>query len=113
IRKGHIDETHHVLEIGTGWGGFAIEVVRQTGCRVTTVTISKEQKKFAEERIRRAGLSDRIEVRLSDYREIQGKFDRIVSIEMLEAVGHEFHGTYFAALERLLKPNGLAVIQVI
>jgi len=101
------------LEIGTGWGGFAIEAVRQTGCRVTTVTLSREQKKLAEERIREAGLSDRIRVRLCDYREIRGQFDRIVSIEMLEAVGHEYHGTFFSAIDRLLSPTGLAILQVI
>jgi cyclopropane-fatty-acyl-phospholipid synthase len=113
IQKARIDSSHHVLEIGSGWGGFAIEAVRQTGCRVTTITLSREQKKLAEERIRAAGLSERIKVQLCDYREIRGRFDRIVSIEMLEAVGHEFHSAYFAALNRLLHPGGLAVLQVI
>ncbi|KAK5658221.1 hypothetical protein OQA88_2196 [Cercophora sp. LCS_1] len=112
-----IKETDHVLEIGTGWGSLAIEAVRRTGCRVTSVTLSKEQKVLAEERIREAGYEGRIEVLLRDYREItapEGGFDKLVSCEMLEAVGKEFLGTYFACVERLLKKEGgIAVFQCI
>ncbi|MBD3265561.1 DUF1365 family protein [bacterium] len=113
IQKAEISAEDHVLEIGTGWGGFAIEAVKQTGCRVTSLTLSREQKQLAEERIREAGLQDRIEIQLRDYRDMEGSFDKIVSIEMIEAVGHEYLGAYFNALDRLLKPNGLAVIQAI
>ncbi len=113
IQKADIQESDHILEIGTGWGGFALQAVRQTGCRVTTLTISEEQKKLAEERIKEAGFQDNIEVRLCDYRTMEGQFDKIVSIEMLEAVGHEFLGAFFQACDRLLKPDGKAVIQVI
>ncbi len=113
IRKARIGADDHVLEIGTGWGSFAIEAARTTGCRVTSITLSGEQKVLAEERIREAGLEERIEVRICDYRKMTGQFDRIVSIEMLEAVGHAHFGDYFAALERLLKPGGLVFLQVI
>lgn len=113
IRKARIGPDDHVLEIGSGWGSFAIEATKSTGCRVTTLTLSKEQQKLAQERIKQAGLQDRIDVQLRDYREVTGRFDRIVSIEMLEAVGHKHFGSFFAALERLLKPNGLVVLQVI
>lgn len=113
IEAARIGPDHHVLEIGSGWGGFAIEAVRRTGCRVTSITISQRQLEEAQARAAAAGLSDRIDFRLCDYRHIDGQFDRIVSIEMLEAVGQEFLGTYFAALERVLKPEGVAAIQVI
>jgi cyclopropane-fatty-acyl-phospholipid synthase len=103
----------HVLEIGCGWGGFAIEAVRRTGCRVTGITVSEEQRRLARERVAQAGLEDRIDIRLIDYRKVQGRFDRIVSIEMLEAVGHAFYGTFFEACDRLLKPGGRVVLQVI
>lgn len=113
IEKAGIAADHHVLEIGSGWGAFAIEAVRRTGCRVTTLTISQQQHDLAVERIREAGLADRIEVRLCDYRDVQGQFDRVVSIEMLEAVGHEYLGEYFAILDRVLKPGGRVALQVI
>lgn len=103
----------HVLEIGCGWGGFALEAVRRTGCRVTGITISREQHDLARERVREAGLTDRIEIRLEDYRHVRGQFSRIVSIEMLEAVGHTNLPAYFAAIDRLLAPGGRAVVQVI
>ncbi|XWW95717.1 hypothetical protein V2A60_003684 [Cordyceps javanica] len=108
----------HVLEIGTGWGSFAIEAVSRTGCRVTSLTLSKEQKSLAEERIAAAGLQDRITVLLCDYRELQlpdGKrFDKIVSIEMLEAVGREYLATYFSCIDRFLKEDGgVAMFQCI
>lgn len=103
----------HVLEIGCGWGGFALEAVRRTGCRLTGITISAEQHRLATERVREAGLEDRIDIRLEDYRHVQGVFSRIVSIEMLEAVGHVNLPAYFEAIDRLLAPGGRAVIQVI
>ncbi|KAI1205826.1 cyclopropane-fatty-acyl-phospholipid synthase [Annulohypoxylon truncatum] len=106
----------HVLEIGTGWGSFAIQAVRRTGCRVTSLTLSKEQKALAEERIREAGFSSRIDVQLLDYRNLPetATYDKIVSIEMLEAVGQEYLGTYFACIDRLLKKKGgIAMFQCI
>lgn len=117
IDGARIKPSDHVLEIGTGWGSFAIEAVKKTGCRVTSLTLSKEQKALAEERIQAAGFSDRIEVRLQDYRALEAPekpFDKIVSIEMLEAVGQEFLATYFACMDKLLKRNGgIAVFQCI
>jgi cyclopropane-fatty-acyl-phospholipid synthase len=103
----------HVLEIGCGWGGFALEAVRRTGCRLTGITISAEQHRLARERVREAGLGDRIDIRLEDYRHIRGVFSQVVSIEMLEAVGHVNLPAYFEAIDRLLAPGGRAVIQVI
>jgi len=111
IDRAHIKSTDHVLEIGTGWGSFAIRAVQQTGCRVTSLTLSTEQKSLAEERIAAAGLTERIEVLLCDYRALPipkegGRYDKIVSIEMLEAVGKEFLETYFECVDKLLKEEG-------
>ena len=103
----------HVLEIGTGWGGFALYAAGELGCRVTTVTISKEQHKLATERIRAAGLSDRVDVQLRDYREIEGRYDAIVSIEMLEAVGADFFETFFRVCDGALLPGGRMSLQTI
>ena len=112
-----IKSSDHVLEIGTGWGSFAIEAVRTTGCRVTSLTLSKEQKALADERIAKAGYSDRIEVRLQDYRALPvpaKPYDKIVSIEMLEAVGQEYLATYFHCIDKLLKKDGgIAAFQCI
>lgn len=102
----------HVLEIGTGWGGLAIRAA-QRGARVTTLTISAEQAALAEERIAEAGLSDRVQVLLRDYREAQGSYDAVVSVEMIEAVGERYWPTYFATLDRLLKPGGRVGLQSI
>ncbi len=113
IGKADIGPDHHVLEIGSGWGGFAIEAARQTGCRVTTVTLSREQLEWARRSVAEAGLADRVEVRLCDYRDLEGQYDRIVSIEMLEAVGHKYLGTFFRTCDRLLKPGGVLALQVI
>ncbi len=113
IEKAGITADHHVLEIGCGWGGFAIHAAETTGCRVTGITLSEQQLKLARHRVRKAGLEDRITLSLCDYRDITGSFDRIVSIEMLEAVGHAYVGTYFETMDRLLKPAGRAAIQVI
>ncbi len=104
---------HHILEIGCGWGGFAIEAAKKTGCRVTAITISEEQFRFAKERVAAEQLEGLVDIVLSDYREMQGAFDRIVCVEMLEAVGHAYYGTFFAACDRLLKPGGRVVLQVI
>jgi cyclopropane-fatty-acyl-phospholipid synthase len=103
----------HVIEIGTGWGGFALHAVRHYGCRVTTTTISTQQHDLAAERIRAAGLEDRITLLKQDYRELNGQYDRLVSIEMIEAVGDRFLPEYFRTCSRLLKPDGLALIQAI
>ncbi|MEZ0241264.1 MAG: class I SAM-dependent methyltransferase [Chloroflexota bacterium] len=103
----------HVLEIGSGWGGFALYAAGERGCRVTTVTISTEQHALARERVRAAGLEHLVDVQLRDYREIEGTFDAVVSIEMLEAVGAEYHDTYFRAVDRALKPGGRFALQVI
>ena len=113
IDKARLSATDHLLEIGCGWGGFAIEAARRSGCRVTGITISKEQYDLARERVRRAGLQDRIQILLRDYRKMQGGFDKVVSIEMLEAVGHAYYPTFFRQLDRLLAPDGIAVIQTI
>lgn len=108
IRQTRICQTDHVLEIGTGWGSFAIAAARTTGCRVTTVTLSSKQKFLAEEHIRRSGLGDKIKVVQADYRELGGlgTFDKIVSIEMIEHVGHEFLDTYFKCVDQYLKHDG-------
>lgn len=113
IRRAEIDKSHHVLEIGCGWGGFALEAARYCGCRVTGITLSREQLRYAREQAAEAQLEHLVTFELCDYRDMQGQFDRIVSIEMLEAVGHEFYGTFFAACDRLLKSGGKVVIQTI
>jgi len=103
----------HLLEIGSGWGGLACHAARHYGCRVTTVTISEEQFKFARERFVREGLADQIEIRLQDYRHITGSFDKVVSIEMMEALGDRYLETYFAKINEVLKPEGLVALQYI
>ncbi|MEY3020390.1 MAG: hypothetical protein RLZZ272_1374 [Actinomycetota bacterium] len=112
-RKVRLEPGLHVLEIGCGWGGFAIHAARQHGCRVTGITLSERQAEWARRAVEEAGVADRVDIRLVDYREVEGSYDRIVSIEMLEAVGHRYLGTYFAALDRLLAPDGIAAVQVI
>lgn len=113
IQKAQIKATDHVLEIGCGWCGFALEAVKQTQCRLTGITVSQAQYELALNRIKSEGLGNNIEIRLQDYREIKGLYDKIVSIEMLEAVGHRYFGKFFQCCDRLLKPGGLLVIQVI
>ena len=103
----------HLLEIGTGWGGFAMHAASRFGCRVTTATISRAQRDLAVERIARAGLAGRVEVLLCDYRDLAGRYDKLVSIEMIEAVGHEYLDGYFAACARLLRPGGAMALQSI
>jgi cyclopropane-fatty-acyl-phospholipid synthase len=103
----------HLLEIGTGWGGLAIHAARHYGCRVTTTTISREQYDMARERVARAGLEDRVTVLLEDYRDLRGSYDAVVSIEMIEAVGHQYLDTYFHRCSELLKPSGAMLLQAI
>ena len=103
----------HVLEIGTGWGGFSIYAAKNYGCRITTTTISEQQYLLAKARVDAAGLSDKVTLLLDDYRHLDGKYDKLVSIEMIEAVGYQFYDTYFTKVSALLKPDGLALIQAI
>ena len=103
----------HVLEIGSGWGGFSLHAAKNYGVRITTVTISEEQFKYARGLFQREGVSDRVEIKLQDYRLLDGRFDKIVSIEMLEAVGDAYLETYFAKCHELLKPHGLLALQMI
>jgi cyclopropane-fatty-acyl-phospholipid synthase len=103
----------HLLEIGTGWGGLAMHAARHYGCRVTTTTISREQYELARERVLRAGLEDRVTLLLEDYRELRGEYDALVSIEMIEAVGHQYLDTYFRSCSNLLKPTGAMLLQAI
>ena len=103
----------HVLEIGSGWGGFAIYAAGRLGCRVTSVTISEAQRDLAVERVRAAGLEELVDIQLRDYRQIEGTFDAIVSIEMLEAVGAEYYEAFFEACDRALKPGGRMSLQTI
>lgn len=103
----------HVIEIGTGWGGFALHAAGRYGCRVTTTTISREQYELAKSRVEAAGLQDKVDVLLSDYRDLRGSYDKLVSIEMIEAIGHAQQREYFGQISKLLKPAGRALIQAI
>ncbi len=109
----HLKPTDHVLEIGSGWGGNAIYMASNFGCKVTTITISQEQQKLAIERVKAAGLDDKISVEIQDYRKIKGQYDKIVSVEMLEAVGARYFEDYFEQCHKLLKPDGILALQVI
>jgi cyclopropane-fatty-acyl-phospholipid synthase len=109
----NLKPTDHVLEIGSGWGHNAIHIAKNYGCRVTTLTISQEQYNLAKERIEKENLTNKITILLKDYRLIEGQFDKIVSIEMLEAVGHKFLKPYFKKCNDLLKKDGILAIQVI
>jgi len=104
---------HHVLEIGCGWGGFAEYAAREVGAKVTGITISEEQYRFAKERMFRQGLSERADIRLIDYRDVDGQFDRVASIEMFEAVGERYWPTYFGKIRESLAPGGRAGLQII
>jgi cyclopropane-fatty-acyl-phospholipid synthase len=112
-RKLRLTATDHVLEVGSGWGGWSLHAARTYGCRVTTVTISQQQYDLARQRIAAAGLTDRIEVQLRDYRDLTGQFDKIVSIEMMEAIGHRYLPEFCATLHRVLKRDGLLALQFI
>jgi cyclopropane-fatty-acyl-phospholipid synthase len=110
-RKLALQPGDEVLEIGSGWGGFAMHAAANYGCRVTTTTISQEQYALARKRIEDAGLSARVTLLNADYRDLQGQFDKLVSVEMIEAVGHKYLDAYFACCSRLLKPEGTLLIQ--
>jgi cyclopropane-fatty-acyl-phospholipid synthase len=112
-RKLQLSEQDHLLEIGSGWGGLALHAAARYGCRVTTTTISRQQYELTRQRVQEAGLEGRITVLCQDYRELQGCFDKLVSIEMIEAVGHRHFDTYFRVCSRLLKPEGMMLLQAI
>ncbi len=112
-RKLRLGPDDHVLEIGTGWGGFALHAARHYGCRVTTTTISGEQYQLARQRVVDAGLHDRITLLLEDFRDLRGQYDKLVSIEMIEAIGHDLFVPYFRQCSDLLKPDGAMLIQAI
>jgi cyclopropane-fatty-acyl-phospholipid synthase len=112
-RKLDLRRGDHVLEIGTGWGGFALHAARTYGCRVTTTTISRAQHALASKRVAAAGLGDRITILLQDYRDLAGRYDKLVSIEMIEAVGHRFYRTFFQKCAALLAPGGRMALQAI
>lgn len=112
-RKLALRPDHHVLEIGSGWGGFAIHAAKAHGCRVTSTTISDAQFEEAGKRVAEAGLGDRVTLLRKDYRDLTGRFDRVVSIEMIEAVGHHYLDTYFRACAERLKPDGMMALQAI
>ncbi|MCY4114306.1 MAG: cyclopropane-fatty-acyl-phospholipid synthase [Chloroflexi bacterium] len=104
---------HHVLEIGSGWGGFALHAAQTTGCRVTGITISREQLEHSRKRVAEAGLRDRVDIQFCDYRDIDGQYDRVVSIEMFEAVGRTYWRCFFEVCERVLRPGGRMLLQTI
>ena len=112
-RQLNLQSGDHVVEIGSGWGGFALYAVENFGCRVTTTTISAQQHEYASERIKSSACRDRITLLNDDYRDLEGKFDKLVSIEMIEAVGHQYHATFFRKCSDLLKPDGQMLLQVI
>jgi cyclopropane-fatty-acyl-phospholipid synthase len=112
-RKLRLSAGDRVLEIGTGWGGFAIHAAGQYGCHVTTTTISRAQHELAVKRVADAGLCDRVELRLDDYRDLRGRYDKLVSIEMIEAVGHHYLEDFFRCCSDRLKPDGVMLLQAI
>ena len=112
-QKLQLQPDDHIIEIGTGWGGFATYAAKNYGCHITTTTISKEQYQAAQQRVIDAGVADRVTILMEDYRDLQGRYDKLVSIEMIEAVGHHYLDTYLKQCAALLKPNGLALIQAI
>ena len=112
-RKLDLGPSDRLVEIGTGWGGLAIHAARNYGCHVTTTTISREQHAYATEAVRAAGLESRVTLLLDDYRDLTGTYDKLVSIEMVEAVGHRYLDTYLATCSRLLKPSGSMLLQAI
>jgi len=112
-RKLQLAPGERIVEIGTGWGGFAVHAARHYGVHVTTTTISDKQHQFAQNRIKAAGLAECITLLKKDYRDLSGKFDKLVSIEMIEAVGHHFYDTFFKACSRLLKDDGMMALQAI
>jgi len=113
INQLQLGSSDSVLEIGCGWGGFAIHAAQSTGCKITSTTISEEQYRFAKQRVKILGLAEQIKIIKTDYRNLNSQYDRIVSIEMIEAVGHEYLPTYFNKVSQLLKSRGAALIQAI
>ncbi|HTR11093.1 MAG TPA: cyclopropane-fatty-acyl-phospholipid synthase family protein [Paraburkholderia sp.] len=112
-RKLDLQPGDHLLEIGTGWGALALHAARHYGCRVTTTTISRKQHELARRRVEAAGLAERITLRLDDYRDLEGRYDKLVSVEMIEAVGHQYFDTFFRKCGELLAPGGTMVLQAI
>jgi cyclopropane-fatty-acyl-phospholipid synthase len=112
-RKLSLNQDDHLLEIGTGWGGLAIHAAKNYQCRVTSVTISKEQYDYAINKIKEENLEDLITVELKDYRKIKGQYSKLVSVEMIEAVGHQYYSEFFTACSRLVKPDGMFLLQAI
>ena len=112
-QKLELAPSDHVIEIGSGWGGFALHAARNYGCRVTTTTISQQQFDLASQRVQEAGLGERITLLRQDYRDLQGQYDKLVSIEMIEAIGHQYLNTYFGKCASLLRDNGMALVQAI
>lgn len=112
-KKLNLKKSDHVVEIGTGWGGFAIFAAENFGCKVTTTTISKEQYNFTKKLIKEKKLGKKVTLLFTDYRDLKGKYDKLVSIEMIEAVGHQYYSEYFKQINNLLKENGAALIQAI
>jgi cyclopropane-fatty-acyl-phospholipid synthase len=112
-RKLELQADDHLLEIGTGWGGLAVYAAKHYGCRVTTTTISREQYEIACRRVRDEGLEDRVTLLFEDYRKLEGSFDKLVSVEMIEAVGHQYYNQYFSLCSSLLKDDGLMLLQAI
>ncbi len=110
-KKLSLQPSDHLVEIGCGWGGLAIHAAQNYGCRVTGITISQEQFALATERVKAAGLTGQVEILLTDYRQMQGQYDKLVSVEMIEAVGHKHLPEYFATCSKLLKPNGVMALQ--
>ena len=113
INELDVQPQHRVLEIGCGWGGFACELAERVGCHVHAITISREQESLAKQRVIDRGLEHLVTIERIDYRDIQGQYDRLVSIEMIEAVGKQFYGTFFEQVSRLLRPDGLMAMQAI
>ena len=112
-RKLELGPSDHLLEIGTGWGSLAIHAAANHGCRVTTTTISREQRALAQRRVAEAGVADRVTILLEDYRHLRGRFDKLASIEMIEAVGWQYFDAFFARCRQLIEPGGLALLQAI
>ena len=113
LDKANIQTDNHILEIGSGWGALAKRAVERTGCKVTTITLSERQYEYVKTLIEDEGLKDNIDIKLVDFRNIEGSYDRIISVEMIEAIGFELFNPYFSRIEALMKPGGTAVIQAI
>ena len=113
IEKAQLKPDDHVLEIGSGWGGLSRRAVEKIGCKFTTITLSEDQYTYVKNMIKEEGLEDNIEVKLIDYRNIEGTYDKVISVEMIEAIGYELFNSYFEKIEGVMKPNGIAVIQAI